>query len=67
MTDVGADESPLIHREAAASRAAQSPADTTRFYARRQARNLLRNFREATGRDVETVSELADWISRNIR
>ena len=67
MTDVGAGESPFVHEEAGASRAAPSTADTTRFYAKRQARDLLRNYREATGRDAETVSELADWISRNIR
>lgn len=32
-----------------------------------KARALLRMFREDTGRDAETVTELADWVSRRNR
>jgi hypothetical protein len=69
MTDIGAEESPFAERETGKGTVPPLMADTAqrdRFHAQGQAKDLLRKFREATGRDPETVSELADWISRRI-
>ena len=67
MTEPGEAE-PTAEDHAAAGQAARSSEgdDAGERYGGALARDLLRTFREDTGRDPETVDELAEWmIQRN--
>ena len=65
MTEPGEAE-PTAEVHAAAGHAAGSSEgdDTGERYGGALARDLLRKFREDTGRDPETIDELADWMMR---
>ena len=57
---------PTAEDPVAAAHAAESCAghDAGERYGGTLARDLLRTFREDTGRDPETVDELAEWMMR---
>ena len=63
MTEPGEAE-PTAEDDAAGLAAGSSDDDAGRRYGGALARDLLCTFREDTGRDPETVDELADWIMR---
>ena len=65
MTEPGEAE-PTEEDHATAGRAAGSPDsdDAGERYGGALARDLLRTFRGDTGRDPETVAELAEWMMR---
>ena len=64
VTEPGEDK-PTAQDHAAAGLAAGSTEDDAGGrYGGALARDLLRRFREDTGRDPETVDELADWMTR---
>lgn len=63
MTEPGGAK-PTAEDQAAAGHAASSDDDAGGRYGGALARDLLRTFREETGRDPETIDELADWMTR---
>ena len=63
MTEPGEAE-PTAEDDAAGHAAGSSDDDAGGRYGGALARDLLRAFREDTGRDPETVDELADWMMR---
>ena len=69
VTKPGKNE-PTAEDDAAAGQAARSLDDDAvagERYGVAQARALLRSFREDTGRDAQTIGELAEWVSRRNR
>ncbi|HEY6747170.1 MAG TPA: hypothetical protein VI357_15810 [Mycobacteriales bacterium] len=62
MTEPG--EAAPTAEDHAAGHVAGSSDDAGGRYGGALARDLLRTFREDTGRDPETVNELADWMMR---
>ena len=62
MTEPGEAEPPA--EDHAAGHVAEPADDAGVGYGVAQARALLRAFREDTGRDAETVGELAEWMIR---
>jgi len=63
VTEPGEAE-PTAEDHAAGHAAGSSDDDAGGRYGGALARDLLRTFREDTGRDAETVDELADWMMR---
>ena len=63
VTEPGEAE-PTAEDGAAGHAAGSSDDDAGGRYGGALARDLLRAFREDTGRDPETVDELADWMMR---
>ena len=63
VTEPGEAE-PTAEDDAAGHAAGSSDDDAGGRYGGALARDLLRTFREDTGRDAETVDELADWMMR---
>jgi hypothetical protein len=63
VTEPGEAE-PTAEDHAAGHAAGSSDDDAGGRYGGALARDLLRTFREDTGRDPETVDELADWMMR---
>jgi hypothetical protein len=63
VTEPGEAE-PTAEDDAAGHAAGSSDDDAGGRYGGALARDLLRAFREDTGRDPETVDELADWMMR---
>jgi hypothetical protein len=65
VTEPGEAE-PTAEDQAAAGHVAESSEgdDAGQRYGGALARDLLRTFREDTGRDPETIDELAEWMMR---